>query len=250
MAIQCYAEIQRVITASLCKRDLERSIEKVLSKVARDDPLFEDNEVGRISTFCRTLVLAIRPDGLRNAAVRIRSYGTRDYDPFQAKISQVVYAILAAPKILEPLNINGTFYAEASDWNNPTEEAMNEASDMWPKQLISFISIGAGIEDTQPPSQQQSSLTQVLFGHAKMESPDSKLFKWGFELSETSERIHEEVSSKWGMYAQESWVYIRLNVRHGISTGGLKKWEEGMLAFVKEYMESSEIQQEIKEKLL
>jgi hypothetical protein len=31
---------------------------------------------------------------------------------------------------------------------------------------------------------------------------------------------------------------------------GLKKWEEGMLAFVKEYIESSEIQQKIKDKLL
>lgn len=233
---------------SLCDRDLKRSIEKVLTEVVPDDPLFEDNEVDCTSTFCRTLVLAIRPDGLQNVAVRMRSYGTEYHDPFHAKISQVIYAILAAPGILPPLNINGISYAEATEWNNPTMEAMNEASDIWPKQPINVISIGTGIEDTQPPSKQRSSLTQFLFGQAKMESLDSKLFEWAFELSRISERIHEDVSSKWEMYAQEGWQYIRLNIRQGISTVGLKKWEESMLAFVLEFMESPEIQQKIKDK--
>ena len=135
----------------------------------------------------------------------MRSYGTEYHDPFEAKISQVVHAILAAPRVLPPLNINGISYAEASEWSNPIMEAMNEASHIWPKQLINFISIGTGIEDTQPPSKQQSSLTQVLFSQVKMESPDSKLSKWAFELSRISESIHEEVSSKWEMYAQEGW---------------------------------------------
>jgi len=85
---------------------------------------------------------------------------------------------------------------------------MNEARDIWPKQqLISLISISTGIEDTQPPSMQQSSfmssLTQVLFGLAKVESPDSTLSKWAFELSRISESIHKEVTSKWEMYAEE-----------------------------------------------
>jgi hypothetical protein len=52
------------------------------------------------------------------------------------------------------------------------------------------------------------------------------------------------------MYAQERWRYIRLNICYSISMVGLKKWEGGMLAFVKEYIESSEIQQKIKDKLL
>ena len=78
----------------------------------------------------------------------MRSYGMEYHDPFDAKISQVVYAIWAAPGILPPLNIDGINYAEASEWNNPIIEAMNEASDIWPKQPISFISIGTGIEDT------------------------------------------------------------------------------------------------------
>ena len=101
----------------------------------------------------------------------MRSYGTEYHDPFEAKISQVVHAILAAPGVLPPLNINGISYAEASEWSNPIMEAMNEASHIWPKQLINFISIGTGIEDTQPPSKQQSSLTQVLFSQAKWNLP-------------------------------------------------------------------------------
>ncbi len=134
--------------------DLEKSIKRALSEVVPNDPLFKDIEVDCISTFCRTLVLAIRPDGLRKAAVRMRSYGMEYHDPFDAKISQVAYAILAAPGILPPLNINNIFYAEASEWNNPIMEAINEAGDIWPMQLISFISIGTGIEDTQSPSKQ------------------------------------------------------------------------------------------------
>jgi hypothetical protein len=235
---------------SLCDRYLERSIENVLLEVAPSDPLFKDPGVACTSTFCRTLVLATRPDGWRKSAARMCSYGTKDHDAFQAQISQILYAILAAPGILPPLNINGISYAEASEWNNPIVEAMNEASDMWPRQLITFISIGTGIEDTQPLPKQQSSLIQVLFSQAKMESPNSKLFEWAFELSKISERIHEEVSSNWGMYARGGGQYIRLNIRQGISTVGLKKWDEDMPAFVKEYMESPEIQQMIKTKLL
>jgi hypothetical protein len=227
-----------------CSRDLVMgSIEKVLSEVAPDDPQFKDPKVDCTSAFCRTLVLAIRPDGFQKSAVRMRSYGGECHDPFNAKISQVAYAILAAPRILPSLNINGISYAEASKWNNPTAEAVNEASNIWPRQLINLISIGTGIEDTQPPSEQRSSLIQLLLGQAKMESPDSKLFNWAFELSRISERIHEEVSSN---YAQEGWQYIRLNIPRGLSMTGQKKWEESMLAFVKEYIESPEIQQKIK----
>jgi hypothetical protein len=224
---------------SLCDRDLESSIKNVLLKAAPDDPLFG---VHYTSTFCRTLVLATRPEGLQRAA-HMCSYGTKYHDPFHAKISQVAYAILAAPGILLPLNIDGTFYAEASEWNNPTAEAMKEARDIWPDHLIKFINIGTGIEDPQPPPEQQWSLKHILSGL----SPNSKLLKWASELSGVSERIHEEVISN---YVQEGWQYIRLNIHQGLSTVGLKKWEEGMPAFVEEYMESPEIQQEIKEKLL
>jgi hypothetical protein len=88
-------------------------------------------------------------------AACICSYGTEDHDPFHAKISQVAYAILAAPRILPPLNINGTFYTEASEWNNPTIEAMKEARDIWPDHLINFINISTGVEDPQPLSEQR-----------------------------------------------------------------------------------------------
>jgi hypothetical protein len=57
-------------------------------------------------------------------------YSTKYHNPFYAKISQVVYTILAAPRILLPLNIDSTFYTEASKWNNPTAEAIKEARDI------------------------------------------------------------------------------------------------------------------------
>jgi hypothetical protein len=58
----------------------------------------------------------------------MRLYNIEDYNAFNAKISNVVYAILAIDKILLPLNINSMLYAEASKWNNPTLEAINEAN--------------------------------------------------------------------------------------------------------------------------
>jgi hypothetical protein len=113
---------------SLCNRDLERSIEKVLLEAGSNDPLFKDIKVDCISTFCQTLVLTIRPNGLWKAVVCMRSYGIEYHNPFEAKISQVVHAILAALRVLPPLNINGISYVEASEWSNPIMEAMNEAS--------------------------------------------------------------------------------------------------------------------------
>ena len=53
---------------------------------------------------------------------------TKDNNAFDAKISNVVYTILAINKILLPLNINGVHYREASKWNNLTLEAINEAN--------------------------------------------------------------------------------------------------------------------------
>jgi hypothetical protein len=151
----------------------------------------------------------------------MRSYGTEDHDPFIAETSQVAYAVLAAPRILSPVDIGGIYYEEACEWNNPTLEAMNEASNIWPKQIINLISIGNGIEGT--PTQ------------PKMESPDSKFLERAIKLSEISERIHLEVISNWEMFAQGNSKYIRL---YGISRVGLKEWG-------KEYIESGSMQKQI-----
>jgi hypothetical protein len=80
------------------------------------------------SRFCQTLVLSVRPNGFQKSLVCMRLYNTEDYNAFDTKISDVVYTILAINKILLPLNINSVLYAEASKWNNPTLEAINEAN--------------------------------------------------------------------------------------------------------------------------
>lgn len=107
-----------------------RDIEKVLLKMMPNDLQFKDPEVGHTLTFCRTLVLSIRPYGTLKSIVCIRLYGTIDHSPFGTKISQVVYTTLADLRILPLIDINGISYAEASEWNNPIKEAMSEASDI------------------------------------------------------------------------------------------------------------------------
>jgi hypothetical protein len=57
-------------------------------------------------------------------------------------------------------------------------------------------------------------------------------------LFRVSKRIYKEVISN---SAQEGWQYIRLNIHQGLSTVRLKKWQKGMLAFVKEYIKSPKI---------
>jgi hypothetical protein len=82
-------------------------------------------------------------------------YGAKDHNPFNTKISQVAYAILATPRILPPLQINSIFYTKASKWNNPILEAIKEARDIWPDYIIHFINISTGIKDPQLLSKQQ-----------------------------------------------------------------------------------------------
>jgi hypothetical protein len=55
-------------------------------------------------------------------------YGAKDHNPFNTKISQVAYAILATPRILPPLQINSIFYTKA----------IKEARDIWPDYIISL----------------------------------------------------------------------------------------------------------------
>jgi len=58
----------------------------------------------------------------------MRLYNTKDNNAFDAKIFDVVYAILVINKILLPFNINSVRYREVSKWNNPTLEAIGKAN--------------------------------------------------------------------------------------------------------------------------
>ena len=96
---------------------------------------------------CRTFVVATSLHA--GGAVKMRSYGTRDADPFPACIWQVGRATSAAPTFFAPIEIEDVLYGDGgTGWNNPTKEAISEARNIWPNRPIGIvISIGTGLEE-------------------------------------------------------------------------------------------------------
>ena len=82
-------------------------------------------------------------------AVRMRSFGTRDADPFPACIWQVARATSAAPTYFLPIEIDDVLYGDGgTGWNNPTREAIAEARNIWSDRPIGvLVSIGTGLEE-------------------------------------------------------------------------------------------------------
>ena len=114
---------------------------------------------------CRTFVVATSRHA--GGAVRMRSYGTRDADPFPASIWQVGRATSAAPTFFTPIEIDDVVYGDGgTGWNNPTKEAIAEAGNIWPNRAIGIvISIGTGLENAlelKDEPTQLSNLAKVL----------------------------------------------------------------------------------------
>jgi len=82
----------------------------------------KDSRVDR----CHTFVVATSLHA--GGAVRMRSFGTRDADPFPACIWQVARATSAAPTYFQPIEIDDVLYGDGgTGWNNPVKEAIAEA---------------------------------------------------------------------------------------------------------------------------
>src|SRR5437762_1801323 len=74
---------------------------------------------------CCTFVVATSLHA--GGAVRMRSFGTRDADPFSACIWQVGSATSAAPTFFTPIEIDDVLYGDGgTGWNNPTREVIAE----------------------------------------------------------------------------------------------------------------------------
>jgi hypothetical protein len=78
----------------------------------------------------------------------MRSYATRDADPFRACVWEVARAAFALPGAFLPIEIEGIVYGDGSTgFNNPTNEAIEECRSIWPGRPIGvLVSLGSGLE--------------------------------------------------------------------------------------------------------
>jgi predicted acylesterase/phospholipase RssA len=78
----------------------------------------------------------------------MRSYATRDADPFRACIWEVARATFALPGAFLPIEIESVVYGDGSTgFNNPTNEAIEECRSIWPDRPIGvLVSLGSGLE--------------------------------------------------------------------------------------------------------
>jgi len=94
----------------------------------------------------------------------MRSFGTRDADPFPACIWQVARATSAAPTYFLPIEIDDVLYGDGgTGWNNPTKEAIAEARNIWPDRPIGIVvSIGTGLEESLQLNDTSKAVPEVV----------------------------------------------------------------------------------------
>jgi predicted acylesterase/phospholipase RssA len=182
-------------------------------------------------------------------AVRMRSYGIRDADPFAACIWEVARATMAAPTSLLPIEIDGILYGDGSlGFNNPTKEAIEEAHSIWPDRPIGIlVSVGSGLEK----SLQLRDLTKTKGVPSKALKPlvmhtavgyayrSQAVAKYALECLMSCELIHREVAERSAREVLQD-NYFRLNVsEEAIAAIGLADWDKSheLKALTSQYMD-------------
>lgn len=197
---------------------------------------------------CRTFVVATSRHA--GGAVRLRSYGTRDADPFPASIWQAGRATSAAPTFFAPIEIDDVVYGDGgTGWNNPTKEAVAEAGNIWPNRAIGIvISIGTGLENALELKDEPTQLSNLPKFFLQNTSPKN-VFKlavaeYAVQCLTSCEMVHREISEHPDRYILDG-NYFRLNVPQGMGTIGLAEWDKlkNIIALTNRYMEHGEIRE-------
>lgn len=198
---------------------------------------------------CRTFVVATSLHA--GGAVRMRSFGTRDADPFDAYIWQVARATSAAPTYFLPIEIDDVLYGDGgTGWNNPTKEAIAEARNIWPNRPIGIVvSLGTGLEEAlrlndaskEVPEVAQTLLENTFPAHGfKLAVAD-----YAIKCLTSCELIHREVAEHCEREILQG-NYFRLNVTQGMSSIGLAEWDKlkEMIALTNRHMDSGDKKRE------
>jgi len=191
---------------------------------------------------CRTFVVATSLHA--TGAVRMRSYATRDDDPFAACIWEAARATSAAPAFFLPIRINDVLYGDGGlGYNNPTDEAIAEARKIWPGRPIGIVlSIGTGLEEALQLKDESTEISKMAKAMLRNTSP-ALAFKvavaeYAIKCSTSCEVIHRKMAER----CDEDILggnYFRFNVNQGMSRIGFAEWDTLgiMIALTNSYMD-------------
>jgi patatin-like phospholipase/acyl hydrolase len=181
----------------------------------------------------------------------MRSFGTRDADPFPAYIWQVGRATSAAPTYFLPIEIDDVLYGDGgTGWNNPTKEAIAEARNIWPNRPIGIlVSLGTGLEESLQLNNTSKEVPKIVQTLLRNTSPEHAfklaVAEYAVKCLTSCELVHREVAEHCDREILEG-NYFRLNVSQGMSSIGLAEWEKlgTMIALTNRYMESGDKKKE------
>ncbi|KAA6413397.1 MAG: hypothetical protein FRX48_03143 [Lasallia pustulata] len=214
---------------------LRQSIEDIIRKHIDTgrDPATELLNNGQVKD-CKVFVFATRHEAANRTPARLRSYeATRLGVGDRATISGAALATSAATTFFDPVTMGTRTYADgAFGANNPVEEVLAEAKDIWsPKkdnvgELVKcFLSIGTGVPG----------MTPIASGAWKLISQTL------VEISTETEKTAENFRRRHGEMFKEKRVF-RFNVQKGLEQVGLEEYEkQGIIETATDlYMESED----------
>jgi len=216
-------------------------IEKSALGLAANAPLRNDNH-GACRTFVTTTSL-----NAATGAVLLRSYGTLNDDPSPAAIWEAARATSAAATYFLPIQIDKTLYGDGGVIsNNPSEEAITEAYNIWPEGSIGcFVSLGTGLEDSLkvPTTQDMTTLARRIFGvMAPGYTFQLNIAEFCVRAVTSCEKTHRKLSQNPEKFVDEG-NYFRLNVPQSMSRIGLDEWQkiDEIADLAKDYMEDGDV---------
>jgi predicted acylesterase/phospholipase RssA len=247
-AIEKYVELSEAIFTSTTTDPTAKFdhtvLEERIKSVVTTSPLGlnEDAPLRHYSN-CRTCVLStsLRASG---SATRLRSYRTRVADPFHGTIWQAARATSAAPTFFTPITIGRIVYGDGGlGWNNPSEEAIDEAHDIWPDRPIGcLVSIGTGLEDaiqllnqSDPRNFARNLFKGISPGHAF----ELDVAEYCVKALTSCEKVHRKID-RHPAKVLHGGKYFRLNVPQSMSKIDLQEWKkiDDIIALTSDYMEN------------
>ncbi|KID81420.1 Ankyrin repeat-containing domain protein [Metarhizium guizhouense ARSEF 977] len=180
----------------------------------------------------KTFVISTYLRGSGAVAARMRTYSSITSDPFEATIWEVARATSAAPTFFKSITIDGIEYGDGgTGWNNPAEEAINEAHRIWPRQPIAcLVSLGTGLEDPiqlrDQNGQVKDSFVRKLFQKAApRQAFQIAVAEYCVKSLTSCETVHQRLNEDPARHGLAD-SYFRLNVPQGMSQIGLEEWNK------------------------
>jgi hypothetical protein len=195
---------------------LETEIKKVLKSRGKSDHAPLKSPDG-----CKTFVVAVTSSG--GAVNHLRTYVHPTDGATECTIVEAARATSAAPNFFKPITIHSpstgirsTYVDSGVGYNNPSEQAIDEASSMWKGRPIGLLlSIGTG---TAPPQNFKQSVFKFR--------TDVSAAKFISNIITEAGNIEDRVLKR--SFIQNEVNYFRFNADN-LGQIGLDEWKEDVL---------------------